>query len=144
MPHTTQSPGLPSTTRHPVVGCLHKSFGGSFHFPTRARKLLECSLPDGFSGVSLCQPKDSFPVAVPLLSPSLCPLRTSPPLSSSGTVFTNSFFISSNLWVCPGVPTNYRSTRSHSVLAPQSRGCHHGTRCAGARAPAGEEMEATT
>lgn len=36
--------------------------------------------------------------------------------------FSQTFFISSNPWVCPGVRTNHPSTQSRSVLAPQSRG----------------------
>lgn len=114
MPQTTQSPGLPSNTHHFVDGSsfcsLHKSFSGSFCFPLQSKKAifgnLECSLPDSFSGVSLCQPKDSLSLCL------CCPLLFTyfKPLSRAAQALFHKLFISFNIWVCPGVCTNYCST----------------------------------
>lgn len=104
---------LPSNTCHSVDGSrfcsLHKSFGGSFHFSHQSKKAIfgdpECSLPDGFSGVSLCQPKDSLPscpcaFAVPSSSPAL-----NLSLELLRHYFTNSSFLSTYVYALVYIQT---------------------------------------
>lgn len=105
--------GLPSTTFLCWLQffCLHKSFSGPISFPHHSKKAIfehpEWSLyidddNDDLSGVSLCQPNDFLPVSVPLLTPLLHSLSLLQ--SSSGTIVTNSSFLST-LGLCCGVHT---------------------------------------
>lgn len=127
MPQTTQSPGLPSTTRHSVdgsrFGSQHKSFRGSFRFPTRVRKpFLK------IQNVASPMASQGYPCAnqrTPFLSLCLCcPLlfARSKPFSRAPQALFHKLSISFSLWVWPGVHRNYCSTWPQLVLAPQKRG----------------------